>query len=159
MARSPSEVLPSQGGCYVLVLAPRCPGTTIQVGRRGDMQLAAGYYLYVGSAHGPGGLKARLNHHLTPATRPHWHVDYLRRACEVALIWFSLEDRSRECSWSDRLHSIQEIDAVSGFGASDCPCSTHLFHVPGALPDLRAQLSPELAMVECPGQGVGAQIS
>ena len=69
---------PAEPGTYFLVL--RCSSTrAVRVGRLGTMRLLPGYYLYVGSAYGPGGLRARIGHHCHPADRLHWHVDYLRR--------------------------------------------------------------------------------
>ncbi len=72
----------SSPGTYVLVLAvPRTP--RISVGRLGIAGFPAGTYLYIGSAWGPGGLRARIAHHFKPAWRPHWHIDYLRRRARV----------------------------------------------------------------------------
>jgi Domain of unknown function DUF123 len=64
-------------GTYVLVLSSRSTDL-IQIGRLGALQLQSGFYVYVGSALGPGGVRARLAHHLKLSRRPHWHIDYLR---------------------------------------------------------------------------------
>ncbi len=65
-------------GTYSLLLyLPRT--RLIRVGKLGEFGFANGHYCYVGSAFGPGGLRARLRHHARPAARPHWHIDYLRR--------------------------------------------------------------------------------
>jgi Uri superfamily endonuclease len=64
----------------VLVLRLDTP-QTIAIGRLGSIDFPVGWYLYVGSAHGPGGLHARLARHrrrLGGTKRAHWHVDYLR---------------------------------------------------------------------------------
>jgi Uri superfamily endonuclease len=55
----------------------------VRVGRLGTHAFTAGHYLYVGSAFGPAGLRARITHHMKRAARPHWHVDYLRRMARV----------------------------------------------------------------------------
>jgi len=47
----------------------------IRVGKLGVLPLQPGFYVYVGSAHGPSGLRARLAHHLGPGSRRHWHID------------------------------------------------------------------------------------
>ena len=62
-------------GTYALILF--C-GTNarIQVGRIRKIQLQCGYYVFLGSALGPDGLRARIAHHQKLATRPHWHIDY-----------------------------------------------------------------------------------
>jgi Uri superfamily endonuclease len=45
-------------------------------------------YLYVGSAFGRGGLRARVGHHARRAVRFHWHVDYIRRYMRVGSVLF-----------------------------------------------------------------------
>ncbi|MBE0698753.1 MAG: DUF123 domain-containing protein, partial [Anaerolineaceae bacterium] len=52
---------------------------SIRVGRLGEIVFPAGDYIYLGSAWGPGGLRARLAHHVRIASSPHWHIDWLRR--------------------------------------------------------------------------------
>lgn len=51
----------AKSGTYILILSSPAR-STIDVGRLGRMTLAHGYYLYVGSAFGPGGLRARIAH-------------------------------------------------------------------------------------------------
>lgn len=64
-------------GTYLLVL--RSHGeATVQVGRWGPLAVRPGVYLYVGSAFGPGGVRARVGRHLRMRKKPHWHLDYLR---------------------------------------------------------------------------------
>lgn len=71
-------MIPARPGTYVLVL--RCSTTRIvRIGRIGAVRLSPGLYLYVGSAFGPGGLRARIGHHAGRAKQPHWHVDYIRQ--------------------------------------------------------------------------------
>lgn len=50
-------------GTYVLVIRLREP-QEISVGRLGVFPFHHGYYVYIGSAFGPGGLKARIRRHL-----------------------------------------------------------------------------------------------
>ena len=70
-------IIEPKPGTYALVLS--CASTArIQVGRLGMMQLQRGYYVYLGSALGPGGLRARIAHHQKPSPHPHWHIDFLR---------------------------------------------------------------------------------
>ena len=80
----PTLGLPRLAGTYVLMLGlPRL--ATIGVGRLGHFQFPVGWYAYAGSAHGPGGLAARISRHLRVPKPLHWHVDYLRQAAsEVA---------------------------------------------------------------------------
>ena len=46
-------------GSYAVILRNR-KQATIDVGRRIQLAIEPGYYLYVGSAFGPGGLRARV---------------------------------------------------------------------------------------------------
>ena len=70
-------VIQPKPGTYALILS--CTSNArIQIGRLGTMQLQRGYYVYLGSALGPGGLRARIAHHQKLSPRPHWHIDYLR---------------------------------------------------------------------------------
>jgi Uri superfamily endonuclease len=69
-------------GTYAIVLRSQTLGP-VRIGKLGTLRLQEGFYIYVGSAFGPGGLQARIQHHLQRARRPHWHIDYLRAACDV----------------------------------------------------------------------------
>ncbi len=80
-------MLRASPGTYVLVLRSS-RSRTVCIGRLGQLQLRPGYYLYVGSAFGPGGLQARIEHHCRRATRPHWHIDYLRRYTRLEGVWY-----------------------------------------------------------------------
>lgn len=102
----------------------------IQIGRLGTVPFPASIYLYAGSAFGPGGLRARLQHHLDEAQRPHWHVDYLRRVAPVRSVWATSDPRRLECIWAAAARSLRGAREVPGFGASDCGCSSHLVALP-----------------------------
>jgi len=115
-------------GTYVLVLALRC-AAWIRVGSLGGIFFSPGYYVYAGSAQGPGGLGARLGHHLREAARPRWHIDYLRTAARPERFWFLKAPANREHAWANLLGSMPGAAIpVRRFGASDCLCATHLFH-------------------------------
>ena len=115
-------------GTYVLVLYLR-KGARLEIGRLGRFDFKRGYYAYVGSAFGPGGLSARLKHHRTHAKKPHWHIDYLRRAATVKAIWVLAGPERKEHDWAARLNTMEKAQIpVNGFGASDCKCPAHLFY-------------------------------
>ena len=119
--------LPQEPGTYVLVLRNRIP-RSVYVGRLGSMETFVGYYLYVGSAFGPGGLRSRLSHHLKVSWKPHWHVDYLRRFTAPVLIWFQASSSPQEHRWVRIINNGEGIEVVAPrFGASDCRCKSHLF--------------------------------
>ncbi len=114
-------------GTYILVLRAE-RRTTITVGRLGRLAVKRGYYLYVGSALGPGGLGARIAHHAGSAARPHWHIDYLRRAARPVEVWFTLSGKKMEHEWARALFACPSLEAaLKGFGASDSGSVTHLF--------------------------------
>lgn len=123
---SPSA-LPAAAGTYILLLGCRQNGL-VQIGRRGALQVKPGCYVYVGSAFGPGGLRARIAHHLRLTDRPHWHLDYLRRVTLPQAVWYSIAEQRLEHLWARLLAGSRGAGApLPGFGASDCRCPAHLF--------------------------------
>lgn len=128
--------LPDGPGTYLLVLRMEGSGT-LQVGKLGTMSLRQGYYLYVGSARGPGGLRARLNRHLREEKTVHWHIDYLRQRTEVLDIWYCPGKQNLEHRTAAAVSSLEAAAPVRpGFGSSDCRCPSHLFFTLQA-PDFR----------------------
>lgn len=126
-----SARLPDAPGTYVLLIPLAAPAV-INAGRRlSEVELAAGWYAYVGSAHGPGGLRARVMRHLRAEKKRHWHVDGLTTAAPVAEVWWQASPERLECDWAQQIAALPGIDQpVPGFGASDCGCLTHLFSLP-----------------------------
>lgn len=114
-------------GTYILVLHLDSP-TRVVVGTLGAFDLEAGYYLYVGSA--LNGLAGRLRRHCrTNDKRLHWHIDYLRAKAELVEIWWTVSAERLECEWAAALRRLPGVsEPVAGFGASDCRCSSHLYH-------------------------------
>ncbi len=87
----------------------------------GPRRRRPGFYLYVGSALGPGGISAA--HHIRPAD---WHIDYLRLRTTIEEIWFSYDRKSREHDWA-RFFAGMKGCRWPGFGSSDCDCESFLF--------------------------------
>jgi len=128
---------PTALGVYILILRLETP-LTFQAGRLGRVALTAGCYAYVGSARGPGGLRARLARHLRPQKRLHWHIDYLTQRAAVTKIHWQVADEPLECRWAQRLLRLPGASAPApGFGSSDCRagCPSHLIRLPHDLPD------------------------
>lgn len=124
--------LPSTAGTYLLILRLEAP-TWFSVGRLGEIRLGAGLYAYVGSARGPGGLRARIRRHLRPDKRPHWHIDALTAHTPVVAVWWVEAHERLECTWAQTLAALPQVGVpMAGFGASDCACRSHLFNVPAA---------------------------
>lgn len=125
-----NKSFPAARGSYLLwFYLPR--GGELTVGRLGTHHFRRGWYLYCGSAFGPGGLRARLKHHLGVSEKKHWHVDYLKTRAQVRSVWFCL-GANQEHRWSRGLAGIVEARyPLAGFGASDCDCCSHLIYFPG----------------------------
>jgi Uri superfamily endonuclease len=124
--------LPKQAGTYALVLRLNTQ-RELSVGRLGRFDLFAGTYIYLGSALGPGGLRARLSRHLNGIGSPHWHIDYLRDFTSPLLVIYTLSDQRLECDWSQAMLGLAEARIPApGFGASDCrrACRAHLVAFP-----------------------------
>lgn len=102
------------------------------MGRLGEFLLAEGCYVYVGSALGPGGLRARLRRHLSPAKHPYWHIDYLTRYCRPQAVRYVAGPQRLECTWVQLLHQAGATWPIPGFGSSDCRrgCGAHLLQIP-----------------------------
>lgn len=129
---------PHAKGSYLLVLWLAEP-RTLQIGSLGELAFSAGYYLYVGSARGAGGLAARLKYHLT-STQRHWHIDSLRAAAHIQEIWLRTAEQHHECQWATLLADLPQLTRpYRGFGSSDCHCFSHLFYCSSAeaLSDVR----------------------
>ncbi len=120
--------LPDTPGTYVLLLNLPQP-LTVRVGRLGNFTLDSGVYAYVGSAFGPGGLKARVYRHLRPEKPLHWHIDYLLPHTRVLAVYYVTTTEHLECAWNQSLCTLTGAKVpISGFGASDCHsgCPAHL---------------------------------
>jgi Uri superfamily endonuclease len=121
------DIMQARPGTYVLVLSSRS-NDLIQIGRLGALQLQLGFCVYVGSALGPGGVRARLAHHLKLSRRPHWHIDYLRAHTRIEEIWYRLDTRRLEHVWAEHIGLAEGASVpLVGFGSTDCGCESHLF--------------------------------
>ena len=131
---------PTAPGAYALHLHLE-EQSQIRVGRLGERLFPPAEYIYLGSALGPGGLHARLERHLSNNSekRNHWHIDYLRKYCEVRCIYYLAWQAHKnqaihlECAWSQILiMSPGGSVPVKHFGASDCRsgCPAHLVSFP-----------------------------
>jgi len=122
--------LKEKTGAYVLLIELTSE-RRIRIGKRGGVLFPAGWYTYTGSACGPGGLAARIRHHLRKTPHPHWHVDYLKPWGRVAGIWYGAGIYHDEHRWASILRAMPGGRVVApGFGSSDCSCETHLVHFP-----------------------------
>ena len=111
-------------GAYVLLAHLSAPQQLLIRGN--NWPVASGWHIYVGSAKGPGGMRARLARHFRPDKAPHWHIDRLTVAADQ-LLALALAD-GVECDIVARLAGSTWFDAIlPGFGSSDCrACTSHL---------------------------------
>lgn len=116
-------------GTYVLLLHSLVT-ERVGIGRWGQLQVEPGWYLYVGSAFGPGGLRARVRRHCRSIKKRHWHVDYLREVTSLVDFWYAHGPRRLEHDWAEALGMLEDAQAVTGFGCSDCRCISHLAYLP-----------------------------
>ena len=120
------KIMESKSGTYALILRSQ-KSTSTQIGRWGRLHIKPGYYIYVGSAFGPGGVRARILRHCRKDKSKHWHIDYLRERVDPIFVWYSHEPRNLEHRWAELLSEMRETSSVKGFGCTDCRCYTHLF--------------------------------
>ncbi len=123
------EPVSSGPGAYVLVIELGAP-FALEVASLPRAALPAGRYAYCGSAYGPGGLKARIGHHLRVEKAVRWHVDHLTRAGRV--VDAQAVPGGRECDLFARVLEAPGASVpVPGFGSSDCrACPAHLVALP-----------------------------
>jgi Uri superfamily endonuclease len=129
-------------GTYALLLRASS-AQSVEVGALGSMAVDPGWYVYVGSAFGSGGLQARVERHVRGDGALHWHVDYLRAATDLEAVWYTHDEARRECAWATCLRErVGAQVPLAGFGASDCDCEAHLtaFEAPPSLRGVRAAL-------------------
>jgi Uri superfamily endonuclease len=116
-------------GTYALVLHLE-GNEEITVGKLGTFTFPAGYYLYVGSALGPGGLEARLARHRRRDKKLHWHIDYLLEHAQLVEVWSAASTDKLECVWAQAARKLRGAEMpVPGFGSSDCRCPSHLIYL------------------------------
>ncbi len=142
----------SAPGTYLLLL--QCDQVMrLRIGSLGELVTARGFYVYTGSAFGPGGIRARIAHHARIARRPHWHIDYLRAVSMPVAALCRYHERL-EHQWAQALQDQGAMAApLQGFGSSDCGCATHLFFSAArpTLESLERALETGLSIVELAG--------
>ncbi len=122
--------LPHEKGTYILIaFVPQMK--RLEIGRLGVFDLVPGFYAYIGSAFGAGGLRARICHHVESTAAPHWHIDYLLQVAQPAEVWYSTADQKLEHHWADLLEKAPNFRVpIPWFGSSDYhrSRSSHLFY-------------------------------
>ncbi|MDJ0740631.1 MAG: DUF123 domain-containing protein [Gammaproteobacteria bacterium] len=129
--RTRAGAMNADPGTCILLLRSAGP-QHVQVGRWGRLDTRPGWYLYVGSAFGPGGVRARVARH--------WHVDYLRAVTTLDEVWYSDAARRLEHDWTAALAGLRGTGATNGIRRSDGACASHLLR--SALPPASPVFAP-----------------
>ena len=140
----------SESGTYVLVMQGK-GRQPVRIGKWGQLEVGRGFYLYVGSAFGPGGVLSRVSRHCREHKANRWHVDYLREQTHLRTVWYVHSEERFEHRWASALEARQETTAIAGFGCSDCHCLSHLFLVTNAadLDTCRSALPGPVQVTTC----------
>lgn len=147
--------LPAQSGTYALILQADAV-RTIQVGKLGSMRVQPGFYAYVGSAFGPGGLRGRVERHWREEKILHWHIDFLRQVTSIIEVWADSSPQRQEHAWAQAFQAVPgSTIPLHRFGASDCRCEAHLFYWVSrpALATWALSLPVAPVRYDCPGPG------
>src|ERR1035437_278897 len=100
--------LPNEKGTYVLIASvPQMK--RIGIGQLAEFDIVPGFYAYIGSAFGVGGLCARVGHHLESTASPHWHIDYLLQVAEPVEVWYATASQKLEYHWADRFSYLEQV--------------------------------------------------
>ena len=118
------EQAPRWKGAYALMIHLSLPMEFLRPQAR--QRLDAGWYVYAGSAYGPGGVGARLRRHFRREKTLRWHVDHLTTIAERTIA--VAVEGGAECAIVARLlRSPEFVPALKQFGSSDCrSCRSHL---------------------------------
>lgn len=123
-----ARTLPARPGAYLMTI---CLEQRLDLDARGigATTLAPGTYVYCGSARGPGGIRARIAHHLRAEKRAHWHIDRLTAAGRVTAVAAAPE--GSECALFAAVSGLRGASVPApGFGSSDCrSCAAHLVRI------------------------------
>lgn len=126
-----SMAIPDEKGSYCLLFRLKEP-RNITIGKLGNFFFDRGYYFYFGSAKGSGGLRARINRHISMEKKKFWHIDFLRPHLIILAVVFTMEI-DKECEWGQTTEAKFGLRMpAKGFGASDCRvfCKAHLKYSP-----------------------------
>lgn len=137
-----SSLLPNKSGVYALKLELDS-AKSIEVGALGAIYFESGFYFYIGSAKGAGGLAARIGRHFNRSDykKKRWHIDYVRAEMTVLGCWI-IENKPLNFNDTkqDMTENVLECELAQAFidtgclpfekvGSSDCQCIGHLMKV------------------------------
>lgn len=122
------KACPTAPGCYLIWL---CLERSTKLQKPEPHILPPGWYIYAGSAKGPGGLQARLRRHLQSEKKIRWHIDQISTQAIIHFAWGWQETDwpgGSECTLVTELLDHQCMtQPIRTFGSSDCRvCKSHL---------------------------------
>lgn len=133
----------TRGGAYQLLIRLH-RRQRISVGKLGEFDFPAGYYVYTGSA--MGGIEARVARHLRSSKRMRWHIDYLLERGTILRYASRVSSTRQECAANAAVLDISGAAVVArGFGSSDCGCAAHLVYFESEPPELPVEKLGELS--------------
>jgi Uri superfamily endonuclease len=113
--------IPGVKGYYILVIEV-CRKTVISVRSGKRFMFEPGFYFYIGSAHGPGGLRGRLLRHLRREKKRFWHIDYLLSSNNTCIKGFYILPTNTKTPDYESIISRKLLGIfkpIHGFGCSD----------------------------------------
>ena len=119
--------IPSSKGIYALVFE-LTNNMKLSTRTLSNKTLTKGIYVYIGSARGPGGLRARIRRHLAKTKKLKWHIDYITSTnhFRARAIVYALTNQDLEHIMASILEKQLAIP-IQRFGSTDKPSRSHLF--------------------------------
>ncbi len=150
-----SRPVPRAPGVYVLLLEVR--GRVVVEARTLRAVIEPGLYAYVGSACGPGGLRARILRHLKRRKRVWWHIDRLTTSPNAGVLAaaYCITDSCGPPAEAGIALCLSRrgYQPVKRFGSTDDPqAESHLYRAPPT-EGLEGALADSL---ECLGDAAGS---
>ena len=119
-------------GSYALILKLK-KDSEIKVGSLGKIKFKKGFYCYIGSALGKGGIEKRIGRYerlnKKKKGKIKWHIDYLLINPNISIlsVFIFPSKRKIECNISKILEK-KANKSIKNFGSSDCKCNSHLHY-------------------------------
>ncbi|MCD6300537.1 MAG: GIY-YIG nuclease family protein [Staphylothermus sp.] len=113
--------IPSLPGEYLLILKVHKEMMIRTHGKR-KFSLDPGIYVYIGSAHGLGGLRSRIIRHMRKNKKIFWHIDYLTTSNYVKIIGLvTIISFNKNVDFESMIskHMLSRFKPILGFGCSD----------------------------------------
>ena len=111
------KYIPRVSGIYLLLIL-FLDNSKVNIGKFGDLVIRKGLYVYVGSAMGSGGLRARIGRHLKTNKKLKWHIDYILsdKNSRIVGIIFSRTSKKMESDMAECLikHGFKSIAPYLG---------------------------------------------